>query len=684
MPIDVVTPITTGKDACTPAVVPPPRSTQLAAAPGSHVLVSWSKAARPEEKFCWAGRVHDSGQRIDYAWQTTGPSSLPLLTAHSQRPRGRPWGRPLGQLEAVWPPHQSILVHQCAALTPTAFAAGLARSFRNLIEHNDDTGRLAIAKAEDAALTSLLARFRHISNKKSVAIQRRQKTRQTSGMSVPPLGSPSGVRPSGFPARSVLPVLPVLAKRTVPKNPVRPLGVCPTGRMSASRCDDRMALGAAIGSIVNRGSASKALALPVAAQPAVLQQTIATAIDGPPLAPRAAPAKRPRKAPPPAPARALPKKILARPATSTRVEDSAADLDELYDDDGVHHLAGPDDDEREDILEDLEDRVLELSAPQMGFRSGSSAPPPLAAAITGEDLLKLLNEAPPPELPALALKGMVSSTHAEHRRILRRLSEEMPADCLRRDLPTALVMYLQRKRQQKNWKFSSLLKQLASLQGALTNLPLYIHTSATIQLGGSPVWRQAIRAAGRAARTEFARQPKAITWQQVKEALAKESSLPIFAAVLLSWVTCARTGCILQLTTADVLVEGEILTITFRRGKGALSRRTQYTVHTMIPPEFLPRLNRWLQTRRDWLFPRELKSWQIKDCLRRVDPEFECRSLRRGAIQQLATTPNITDETILLFSGHSNVVTLRRYLNFGRKALHTRQQMAPAAHHLTN
>jgi integrase len=366
-------------------------------------------------------------------------------------------------------------------------------------------------------------------------------------------------------------------------------------------------------------------------------------------------------------------------------DDDGDPLDDLYDDDDAASTARPEPDgAREDILEDLEDQVLVLSAPILpaDFPPGSRAPPPLAAAFTGEDLVQLLRDAAPPEIPALALRGMVSTTHAEHRRILRHLAEELPADCRRRDLPTGLVAWLTRKRAEKKWRFSSLLKQLASLQGALVNLPLYRHTAITIQLGSSPVWRQAMRAAGRAARTEQPNQPKAMSWAHVQLALQKEPSAVIFAAVLLAWISCARTGCILQLTRSDLIMDGNTASITFRRGKGALSRRTTYTIHTLVPPQFLERLNRYVATRRDWLFPTTTKGWQVKEAVRRVDPAYECRSLRRGALQQLATTPGISDEQMLLFSGHSSVVTLRRYLDFGKKAKHTALLMAPGAAHL--
>jgi len=57
----------------------------------------------------------------------------------------------------------------------------------------------------------------------------------------------------------------------------------------------------------------------------------------------------------------------------------------------------------------------------------------------------------------------------------------------------------------------------------------------------------------------------------------------------------------------------------------------------------------------------------IKDTLRAAtgNIKLENRSLRRGALQSLAKA-GAPLATMLNFSGHSNVTSLKRYLNFGR------------------
>lgn len=193
-----------------------------------------------------------------------------------------------------------------------------------------------------------------------------------------------------------------------------------------------------------------------------------------------------------------------------------------------------------------------------------------------------------------------------------------------------------------------------------------------------------MRAAGIKAREELPKQPTPATWQEVTKVLDSEKSLPAFAAILLAWLTCARTGCVLQLSTEDVVINpNHTLSVRFRKGK-SVRARGPYCVHTtVIPPRYRKRLIKWLAQRRHSLFTGAITGPDIKLALRRVNPQLEQRSLRRGALQQLATFPGITDATLMEFSGHTQVATLRRYLSWGTAAAHLRTTMQAAAAPLT-
>jgi integrase len=188
-----------------------------------------------------------------------------------------------------------------------------------------------------------------------------------------------------------------------------------------------------------------------------------------------------------------------------------------------------------------------------------------------------------------------------------------------------------------------------------------------------------MRAAQIRARQELPRQPQAAQWSQVLAAVNAEASLPLAVAIIISWVTAARCGCVLQLHRSDVtLHEDRSLSVRFRKGKGARIRGP-YTVHTAPLPERLhARVTTWLNQRHNTLFPM-IKGEAIKNCLRKVDKKLEQRSLRRGALQTLSTLPAATDALLMEFSGHTQVRTLRRYLNWGAAAVHLRDQMRGAA-----
>ncbi len=59
---------------------------------------------------------------------------------------------------------------------------------------------------------------------------------------------------------------------------------------------------------------------------------------------------------------------------------------------------------------------------------------------------------------------------------------------------------------------------------------------------------------------------------------------------------------------------------------------------------------------------------QIRDALRQHNPLAEQKSVRRSALQRLATVPGITTHDLLHFSGHTNEKMLLRYLGWGAQA----------------
>jgi hypothetical protein len=277
----------------------------------------------------------------------------------------------------------------------------------------------------------------------------------------------------------------------------------------------------------------------------------------------------------------------------------------------------------------------------------------------------------------LARLGLSRKVRREHVRLLRRvaafndpsLSPSMP-------LVTFLVLWIERQSAERGWAPQTLARNMASLQGALAQLPLYVpgHCPVPLRLNNEPEWTAAMRAAQALAREATTREPAPLTLAHI-EALCRQatpSTRYLLQIVTLSWLVAGRVGDVTQLCRQDVSLQPDgTLTVTFRKGKGVTMRRQQYTVFTRAGRfhQIIADLLQECQTTHLWELPspqdRERLVASVRDFLRVAQADLECRSIRRGALQFMATQ-KVTEEVLMHFSGHQRVETLRRYLSWGR------------------
>lgn len=253
-------------------------------------------------------------------------------------------------------------------------------------------------------------------------------------------------------------------------------------------------------------------------------------------------------------------------------------------------------------------------------------------------------------------------------RYLNMIAQSMTQENKEAPLDKALVDTLHRLQAQRQWKWSTTLKAAASTQGALSLLPLYrAGVSRIILTRDSVIWSTTMRRLGQLCREEKPTQPHPATFQQIQQAvdIFRNMNRPdITTALLLGWITASRLGCVLQLHKEDVTFnENHSLSITFRRGKG-VKARGPYTVHApQVPTCYYNMLKEYCDTRRTLIFPSNLKGDHLCSALRQVATNLEQRSIRRGALQAMARA-NVSEETLMRFSGHTQVSTLHRYLNW--------------------
>lgn len=301
------------------------------------------------------------------------------------------------------------------------------------------------------------------------------------------------------------------------------------------------------------------------------------------------------------------------------------------------------------------------------------AVPPAAAGITWEDLngIRLHGETliKLPWLASFGQDNLALETRQRHRLHISTVLNQMPDDLKKLPLPEAVLTQLLRSAKQRNWTEPTFHRNLCSTQGALARLHLYCNVSQPILLAQDLHWREAVAKAGKLAReSEKVNAPLALTKDQYETVRSTTSDMQKRMFLTIAWRTCSRFGCAAQLRREDLRLEGRLLTVTFRRGKG-VTFRGPYSVHTTLTEAESQDLATYLAENKAAeernLFPSKTIAVDTRDRMRTVDKNLTQRAVRRGALQALAAVG--TDEaTLMLFSGHRSVDTLRRYLDWGR------------------
>ncbi|CUE72298.1 TATE DNA transposon, putative, partial [Bodo saltans] len=303
-------------------------------------------------------------------------------------------------------------------------------------------------------------------------------------------------------------------------------------------------------------------------------------------------------------------------------------------------------------------------------------PPTLGANATLSELRAHLHTAATKDFGhPLAKLAWRKATLKGHARALRTIVEEqVPPTLLRSPMVPALLEIFAMRRRNRGWTWSTTLRNLAELAGALKNLPVS-RGIPMVDLSVDPQWLAAIRGTAGQAKEERPKVPEPISSTDITKALINEPRMAVRRLLAMTWLCCGRTGDVRQLAPGDVTREGPNMTVTFRRGK-TIQRRGPYSLHTTLPEEWTEIIKA-----NEGNFISDLKLATVSDVLatvRRISPRYENRSIRRGALQTLANT-GVPEDTLLLFSGHTNVCTLRRYLAWGAIGTAKKQTMTAAA-----
>lgn len=355
------------------------------------------------------------------------------------------------------------------------------------------------------------------------------------------------------------------------------------------------------------------------------------------------------------------------------------------------------------------------------FRDSQGQVPALAAIYTGQHLLDLkLMERGVTNTPLdLVEDALTRSTRDRHQALLREFVDWLALHPALASLPLGQLAarFMHEAGARRGWQWQTLHRNMCCLGGALSALPLYSTASRGISLYACPQWRAQLSTVKERMQNIQPKGLNAVMLDEVTEAIRQSPLLWVKVALMLQWLTSARVGDILQLRTDEVLLSPERrVTVHFNHGKG-VKLRGPYTMATEVNEEWGLLLEEWLrqrqQRRQEWLavqraraargavphqanrytealllfpsqpgVPLHQRGPRLLQALRVANPLLNMRAMRRGSLQAIAASGQVSVEDLALRAGHTNTNTTRRYLNWGAADERTLQTSAAMARHL--
>ena len=301
------------------------------------------------------------------------------------------------------------------------------------------------------------------------------------------------------------------------------------------------------------------------------------------------------------------------------------------------------------------------------FQDGRKGPCPTVTHAA--QFLSMKVAETPQESMDMAWKGIGAAQRASHQRLLRLLQITMAShfDLLHLPVAMASIKVLVRVRAALKWSPVTMAKHAASLSGAMARLDQYMDGPQTpIRLSEFSVWTDFMKEVKRQERLHKGRVPVAAKWPEVKrimDSLLDKGKRATAILLLLSWTHAARPGDVWRLLRQDLELTPTRVTITWRRGK-VVTTRGPYTTFA-VPGMYQQLLEEHInQVPHDKpIFEGVWRSQNFLKEVRMHNPALELKSLRRGALQALSEA-GVSEEILMIFSGHASVDTLRRYLGY--------------------
>lgn len=279
----------------------------------------------------------------------------------------------------------------------------------------------------------------------------------------------------------------------------------------------------------------------------------------------------------------------------------------------------------------------------------------------------------PPFVQKTAWEAKTQATRKFHIRWLNEI-KAMPKEFLSRELPHAIMEFVRWIAVKRRWKWATYAKNLSTIEAALESLPLYTNQKKGISLKDCPEWKENLAGAQLKEHESEAEPPEPVTigdFEAIRQSL--ELQHPTEALFLtLMWMFAARPADISRLRVRDITFQSQDkngnvpIQLTIREGK-AVKFRGPYPVSSILPIKYASLLQQMMKEkeRRARIFhnPDEIRARVLAEVQKKV-PKSTLSSLRKGAAMHLAKQ-GVPEEELMRLTGHTQLKTLRKYLQYG-------------------
>lgn len=292
------------------------------------------------------------------------------------------------------------------------------------------------------------------------------------------------------------------------------------------------------------------------------------------------------------------------------------------------------------------------------------------AVKKGVDLCELTFTQPPPEVN----EAIEPPTQKARERIFRLVQDKIRTNrhLQQERVALACIRALYKIKNDQKWKVSTMETAMITFASVLNCLDAYSNAQR-INLADWATWRMALRRIRKMKNLESVKQSAPATLKDIETAAARLGKRRRSAKLLLviAWAHAGRASNVMTLTAKQFFNKARSVRWDKAKTTATIGRYTTHSTYGKFSTFVIREIAKYSDQDKPMFTKEDLK--QVREELRALNPDFDLRSLRRGALTALAAAGH-DDDTLLQFSQHLNVKNLYRYLLWGVKVGHRFQK----------